>query len=33
MHVDLDIPGIGNFDYDGDSLGQSELPALARCSP
>lgn len=33
MHVDLDIPGIGNFDYDGDSLWDTELPVLAQCSP
>jgi len=31
MHVDLDIPGIGNFDCDGDSLGDTALPLAAQC--
>ena len=33
MHVVLDIPGIGSFNYDGNSLEETELPALAQCSP
>jgi len=33
MHVDVDIPGIGNFDYDGNSLWETDLPALAQCGP
>ena len=32
MHVDLEIPGIGSFDYDGNSLWETPLPALAQCN-
>jgi hypothetical protein len=33
MHVDLDIPNIGNYDYDGNSLWETPLPAEAQCGP
>jgi hypothetical protein len=31
MHIDLDVPNVGSFDYDGNGIYETGLPAAAQC--